>query len=447
MGEPQRHFITICRDALEALMDPEEEVALAANATQQHPACVMLVGLQGTGKTTTAAKLAHLLATEKGLRPMLVAADVYRPAAIQQLQVLGEQLGVPVYAEEDGDPPEICQRAVFEAQRCGCDVVIFDTAGRLALDDLLMLELEEIARRTRPDHVLMVVDAMVGRSAVAVAQEFNARLEVDGFVLTKLDGDSRGGAALSITQVTGKPIVCVGMGEGLDDLRPFRARGVADRMLGRGDLDELAARVKRTGMDEDKARRQLEQMLQGRLDYDDFMAQLDQVQSMGPMHEWVRLIPGVAQWMPAGLEQVDVTPWRAMSQSMTRKERSQPDLLNNARSRWRRIARGSGRQERDVRELVRRFAAMRAMMGALGPSGGMDVNTLFEPWGPSEHETMSSDKPGAAMPSMPGHVPPMVLSPTSVGTSGSPQGRSQHRTTARNKRLKNRARRLRKKLK
>jgi signal recognition particle subunit SRP54 len=370
---PGDHFIKICHDELESLMGPVD-TSLVFQNPRIGPTKIMMVGLQGSGKTTTTAKLASYLIQKQGKKPMLVAGDVYRPAAVEQLRVLGEKLGVPVYSTPDGDPPDICEQAVQEARKQGCDVVIFDTAGRLAVDDLLMVELEEIVKRTQPENIILVVDAMIGQDAVNTAKEFNDRLALDGFIMTKLDGDARGGAALSIKEVTGKPIKFVGLGEGMDALEPFRPDGFANRILGFGDVVGLMNRFERkiTEDEAEAAEANALRMLQGQFTFDDFMMQIEQIRKMGSMTEIMEMMPFFGGQIPAGVEISDeeLGKVKSMIQSMTRAERTNPDLLKGSVTRWRRIARGSGRTEKEVQELLQKFTMMRTMLQQLGQMGG-----------------------------------------------------------------------------
>ncbi len=360
---PADHFIKICYDELEALMGPapEEPIRFASSGVTK----LMLVGLQGSGKTTTAGKLAHLLREEYGRTPALAAADIYRPAAVDQLRVLGERLGVPVYHREGASPPDLCAEAVDFAREQGCDVVIFDTAGRLAIDEPLMAELETIQARTKPDDIFFVVDAMTGQDAARTARAFDERLSFDGVILTKLDGDARGGAALSIRHVTGKPIVFVGMGEGLDRLEPFRPDGMASRILGYGDVVGLMRDFERV-VDEEKAEQDAEKILKGQFNFDDFVEQLRTIRRLGPVRDVLEKLPFFEELVPEGavIDEQSFGRVEAMIQSMTRQERADPDILDA--SRMRRVARGSGTSVEEVAGLLERFRAMRSMMRMVG---------------------------------------------------------------------------------
>ncbi|HSB20571.1 MAG TPA: signal recognition particle protein [Anaeromyxobacteraceae bacterium] len=362
---PQDHFIRICHDELEALMGP---VDTSLRLKPRGPSGVMMVGLQGSGKTTTVGKLARRFLAE-GKKPLLVAADVQRPAAVEQLRILGEQLGVPVFHQEGLRPPELCQRALEAAARDGRDVVVYDTAGRLAIDEPLMEELEEIKRRVAPDNVLLVCDAMIGQDAVKTAAEFDRRLSLDGFILTKLDGDARGGAALSIKEVTGKPIKFLGMGESLDRLEEFRPEGLASRILGFGDVVGLMKDFEKH-VDEERAEAEAKKILSGDFTLDDFVSQIQLVRKMGPLGELMEKFPIFGE-MPEGFQFDDAQLGRivAMVASMTAGERQRPDTITD--SRLKRIARGSGRSEKEVRDLLKHYHGMRAIMRTVGDAPGL----------------------------------------------------------------------------
>lgn len=363
---PGDHFIKICQDELEALMGPvDTSLDFAAGITK-----IMMIGLQGSGKTTTTGKLARFL-LDQGRKPLLVAADIYRPAAIQQLQVLGERLGVPVYTEAGQTPPVICKNALDEARKAGRDIVIFDTAGRLAIDEALMAELGEIKSRTKPDNILLVVDSMIGQDAVRTAQTFDERIGISGFIMTKLDGDARGGAALSIKAVTGKPIKFLGMGEGLDALEEFRPEGLASRIMGFGDIVGLMQDFERV-VDEEKAEEDAKKLLSGKFDMWDFLEQIRTIKKMGSLGELFEKLPFFGDGMPEGVQLDESALGRIESiiQSMTKQERSKPELIEKQPNRARRIGRGSGNEPKEVVELVGRFKAMRTIMGAIGSPGG-----------------------------------------------------------------------------
>jgi len=362
---PADHFIKICHDELVDLMGPVDTTLVLDGK----PSLVMMVGLQGSGKTTTAGKLARKLLHE-GHKPMLVAADIYRPAAVDQLMTLGRKIGVPVFSIKGMKPVELCRMAVQQARNVGRDVVIFDTAGRLALDNELMEELEQIKSVTGPANILFVCDAMIGQDAVRTAAEFDRRLAFTGFVLTKLDGDARGGAALAIKQVTGKPVKFLGMGEGLDKLEEFRPEGLADRILGFGDVVGLMKDFEKV-VDQDTAEDDARRMLTGDFDYEQFMRQIYQVRKMGNLRSIFEKLPGMGELLeqipPEALDDRELKKVEAMIQSMTKQERHQPGLLDA--SRIRRIALGSGRGVDEVEALQERFQETRGMMSQLGQSG------------------------------------------------------------------------------
>jgi len=362
-ASPTEHFVAICEEELATLMGPVDPSLAKGKGGLTS---VLLLGLQGVGKTTVAAKLARLLKS-KGQKPLLVAADIYRPAAILQLQKLGESIDVPVHAGAEGEAPvSICTAGLERAKREGCNAIIYDTAGRLAIDDTLMQELEQIKSATEPANSLLVCDSLMGRDAVNVAQAFAERLPLDGLVLTKLDGDARGGAALAIKEVTGVPIKFIGVGETLDKLEEFRPEGLASRILGMGDVVGLVKDFEAV-VDEKEAEADAEKMLAGQFTFEDFLKQLKTIQKMGSMKDLLGKLPG----MGSIADQVDdreLGRVEAMVHSMTRAERAKPELIDKSRST--RIARGSGHNPKEVRDLVQRFKQMRDIMGTLG-SGGM----------------------------------------------------------------------------
>ncbi len=373
---PGDHFIRICHEELEALMGPVDNTINFADE-DDGPTKIMMVGLQGSGKTTTTGKLAKYAMEQHGKKPLLVGADVYRPAAIQQLRVLGDRLGIPVHAVEGGDPVQVCNDAIDMARANGHDLVIFDTAGRLAVDDVLMEELEQIIDTTSPENVFLVADAMIGQDAVNTAKEFNTRLALDGFIMTKLDGDARGGAALSIKEVTGKPIKFIGVGEKLDDLEQFRPEGLANRILGFGDVMGLMNRFERSLSEEEaeQAEEDAMRMLSGEFDFNDFYNQLEQISKLGSMNELMEMMPfGGGMPQDADIDDSELGRIRAIIQSMTEKERRKPDLLTRQPNRVRRIARGSGTQQDKVEQVLQQFNMMRNMMqqfGGMGDDGGL----------------------------------------------------------------------------
>ena len=333
------------------------------------PTVVLLAGLQGSGKTTTAAKLARWFKT-RGRNPMLVGADLQRPAAVAQLETLGERIGVPVFSQPT-DPIAVSEAGLAEAARLGRDVVIFDTAGRLAIDDDLMDEVGGISSAVQPDHTLLVVDSMMGQDAVNVAVAFHERLSLDAVVLTKLDGDARGGAALSVREVVGCPIAFASTGEGLEDLDVFHPDRMASRILGMGDVETLIEQVETT-YDREQAR-----MLEGRFTLDDFLDQVQQLRKMGPLSSVMKMVPGMSQQMgdvDEALDEGRVDRLEGMINSMTPAERIDPGLIDG--SRRARIAAGSGTQPSDVTQLVKQFREMRKMMKKMGGKapGGRSSN-------------------------------------------------------------------------
>jgi signal recognition particle subunit SRP54 len=323
------------------------------------PTIVMLAGLQGSGKTTFAGKLAQFF-RKKGRQPMLVAADVYRPAAIEQLKVVGNNLDIPVYSDESDKPVKICFQAIAEARQKTCDMLILDTAGRLHIDDAMMRELEEIKEKVKPHEILFVADGMTGQDAVNTAKEFCTRLEFDGIVLTKLDGDTRGGAALSIRAVTQKPIKFIGIGEKYDAIEQFFPDRMASRILGMGDVVSLVERAQET-IDEEKAAKLEKKILKQDFNLEDFFDQLQQIKKMGPLDQLLGMIPGVgSQLSGAQVDDRSFVSIEAIINSMTIQERRNPKILNG--SRRRRIAMGSGTKVQDVNRLLNLFGQMKKML-------------------------------------------------------------------------------------
>jgi len=333
------------------------------------PHVVMLVGLQGSGKTTTAAKLALTL-RKAGQRPLLVAADTYRPAAIHQLEVLGKQLDIPVHSDSDKvPPPQICIDAVRRAKEAAYTVVILDTAGRLQVNDDMMQELERIKERTRPQEILLVADSMTGQQAVNVAQTFHERIGLTGLILTKVDGDARGGAAISMRQVTNVPIKYLGVGEKTDALEVFHPDRMASRILGMGDMLSLIERAQAT-MDEEKTRSTAKRLMKGEFDLEDFLDQMRQVRKMGPLGQLMDMIPGfgkISKDMAPEVTDKQMKQLEAIISSMTREERRRPDIINASRKR--RIARGSGTTVQDVNELLAQFKQIQRVMKQFAASG------------------------------------------------------------------------------
>ena len=335
-----------------------------------NPAIILMSGLQGSGKTTFSGKLANLLKTKRGKHPLLVACDVYRPAAIEQLKVLGEQIGVPVYSEVgNNDPVKIAQNAVKEARATGKDVVIVDTAGRLAIDEQMMNEIAAIKKAIEPEETLFVVDSMTGQDAVNTAKEFNDRLNFDGVILTKLDGDTRGGAALSIRTVVNKPIKFVGTGEKLEALDVFHPERMADRILGMGDIVSLVEKAQEQ-FDAEEAMKLQKKIAKNQFNFNDFLSQIQQIKKMGNIKDLASMIPGVGK----ALKDVDIDDdafkgVEAIIHSMTPAERENPELLNG--SRRKRIATGSGTTIQDVNRLLKQFDESKKMMRMLSKGGKM----------------------------------------------------------------------------
>ena len=359
---PGQHFVKACEKELVLLMGP---VDTSLSRDSRGTTSVMLVGLQGVGKTTVSAKIARYL-QKQNKRPLLVAADVYRPAAVLQLQQLGEKLEVAVHAGAEGESPAaICKSAAARARSEGFDAVVYDTAGRLAIDDHLMTELEEIASSSSPANTLLVCDALMGRDAINVASAFAERIDLDGLVLTKLDGDARGGAALAVKAVTGIPIKFLGTGEALDRLETFRPDGLASRILGMGDIVGLVQDFEEI-VDEKEAEADAERLLKGKFGLEDLLKQLKTLQKMGPLREVMAKLPMFGS-LAEQVDERELTRVEALIRSMTPQERSRPEIIDKSRAS--RIARGSGRRSSDVRELVKRFEQMREMMSRLGSEG------------------------------------------------------------------------------
>ncbi|WP_163777261.1 signal recognition particle protein [Myxococcus vastator] len=423
---PMDHFIKICHDELEALMGPVD-TSLKLKPKGQLSG-IMMVGLQGSGKTTTTGKLASRLLQE-GRKPLLVAADIYRPAAVDQLKVLGERLKVPVYHEPGVQPPELARRGYAAAREQKCDVVLIDTAGRLAIDEALMAELESIKGNVQPDNILLVCDAMIGQDAVRTAAEFDRRLTLDGFILTKLDGDARGGAALSIKEVTGKPIKFLGMGESMDKLEEFRPAGLAGRILGFGDIVGLMKDFEKV-VDEKKAEEDAKKLLSGQFTMKDFVEQIRMVRKMGPLKDLLEKFPLFGDLTEhLNPDEKELTKIESMYDSMTAKERLRPDTINT--SRVNRIAKGSGRKVEEVKELLQKFGMMQQVMGTIGQNPGllgripgfkqlgqlsqmknMDLSSMFGGDPKMMEKMMSGGMPGMGMPMQlpqiaPGYTPPM----------------------------------------
>lgn len=365
---PEQQIVKIVHDELIDLMGPSDP---SIRVEKSGPTILMLCGLQGAGKTTTAGKLGKLLASQ-GRKPLLVAADLQRPAAVEQLKVLGQQLGIPVYSETGSNPVKVCQNAVIEANRTGRDTILLDTAGRLHVDDDLMAELQQIEKKVKPHQVLFVCDALTGQDAVASAGAFNKALELDGVILTKLDGDARGGAALSVRQVTGVPIKFVGIGEKSDKLAPFDPERLVGQMLGMGDIVGLVEAAQ-GAVDEEEARKQQEKLAKGKFDLDDFRKQIVQMKKMGSVKDLMGKIPGMSE-MAGSLDGVDadgeVKRIQGIIDSMTPAERSNPHMIDIPRRR--RIAAGAGVDPSDISSLVKQFDAMAAVVKQMATMSMMD---------------------------------------------------------------------------
>ena len=362
--KPNELMVKIVHDELAALMGNEHtELNLKGS-----PAVVLMSGLQGSGKTTFSGKLANMLKSKRGRHPLLVACDVYRPAAIEQLKTLGSQINVPVYTEEDNsNPVGIAENAIKHAKKNGNDIVIIDTAGRLAVDEQMMTEIANIKAAVSPQEILFVVDAMTGQDAVNTAKAFNDRLNFDGVVLTKLDGDTRGGAAISIRSVVDKPIKFVGIGEKLDAIDVFYPKRMADRILGMGDIVSLVEKAQEQ-YDEEEARKLSKKIAKNQFGFDDFYKQIQQIKKMGNLKDLASMIPGVGK----AIKDVDIDDKafvgiEAIIQSMTPYERANPQVLNGSRKA--RIVKGSGRDIQEINRLVKQFESMHKMMRTVQSQG------------------------------------------------------------------------------
>lgn len=385
---PAQQIVKIVNEELTKTMGEE---AVPLNKSDKIPTVIMMAGLQGAGKTTTVGKLALKLQKEENARPLLIAADVYRPAAIDQLETVGKQINVPVFQQgTDVNPVEIVKNGMAKAQEEHNDYVLIDTAGRLQIDEKLMDELKEIKALTNPDEILLVVDAMTGQNAVNTAEGFNEALDITGVVLTKLDGDTRGGAALSIREVTQKPIKFIGQGEKMEALDVFHPDRMASRILGMGDILSLIEKTQ-NDYDEKQAKQLAEKMQNNTFGFEDFLDQLEQIQKMGPLDEIMKMIPGMAN-NPAlknvNMDPKDLEHIKAIIYSMTYEERNNPDLLNP--SRRRRISRGCGRPIQEVNRMIKQFNQMKDMMNKMS-KGNM-----------SGMEQMMGNMGMDGMPSMPG---------------------------------------------
>jgi signal recognition particle subunit SRP54 len=357
--DPSEQILKVVYDELVALMGP---VDTKIRFAKDRPTVLMLCGLQGQGKTTTAGKLALTL-KEQGRRPLLVAADLQRPAAIDQLETLGGQIGVPVFAERGGNPVDVCRKAVAHARNNLLDTVILDTAGRLHVAEMPMDELRQIDKQARPDEIYLVCDAMTGQDAVNSAKTFNDALELNGVILTKMDGDARGGAALSIREVTKVPIKFIGMGEKLDRLEEFRPEGMASRIIGQGDMLDLIKKVQRAqeSISKEELAAQQKKLEEGNFTLDDFRKQFEQMAKMGSMKDIMKTLPGMGDLIPEGEDpEVAFTRIKGMIDSMTKAERKNPDIIDLGRRR--RIAAGSGTQAHEVKQFLNQFDQVRSLM-------------------------------------------------------------------------------------
>ncbi len=370
MGSEVLESLTPAQQIIKIVNDELTELMGSTNAritfSSKIPTVIMMCGLQGAGKTTHCAKLARYF-KQSGKRPLLAACDVYRPAAIQQLQIVGEQAGVPVFEMGQGDPVEIARKAILHARDYGNDILILDTAGRLHIDEELMDELRRIKEAVQPQEILLVIDAMTGQDAVNVAKSFDEILGIDGTILTKLDGDTRGGAALSVRAVTGKPIKFVGTGEKLDNLEPFYPDRMASRILGMGDVLTLIEKAQST-VDEQKAMEMAKKLKEQNFDMNDLLEQMQQIKQMGSLSQVISMFPGAGkiseEETAAGETQLKKT--EAIINSMTKRERERPAIINPSRKR--RIAAGSGTKVEDVNRLLKQFEQMQKMMKMMGSS-------------------------------------------------------------------------------
>jgi signal recognition particle subunit SRP54 len=360
------------------------------NLNQKRPTVIMMAGLQGSGKTTTCGKLARFLNKKRGMSPLLVAADVQRPAAIEQLKIIGNELGYPVYSEEGGRPPKICKRAIAYAEKHGNNVVILDTAGRLHIDAPLMAELREVVALTKPEEIFLVCDAMLGQDAVNSAKEFNNQLEISGIVFTKLDGDARGGAVMSIRAITGKPVKFVGVGEKLDKIEEFRPAGMAERILGMGVIMKLVEDARDVIKEEDALAMQ-EKLISESFTFEDFLKQLGMVEKLGGLKSILKYVPGMSGMMKdTDFDESDIKRIRGMIHSMTPEERQNPEVIDG--SRRRRIANGSAATVQDINDLLKQYREMKNMVrqmkegGMFGKLKGMVGGGPIPGLGPSDEK-------------------------------------------------------------
>lgn len=435
------HFIKSCQDQLTELMGPAEHTL---EFPSNRPGRVMMIGLQGVGKTTTVGKLAKYYMGKHKKKPLLVGADMYRPAAVEQLRVLGNKIGAPVFSIENGNPVDICTQAEKKAFELDCDLIIYDTAGRLAIDEALMGELKSIQGSVKPDHSLLVCDAMMGQDAVTTGKAFAEQIDISAFIMTKMDGDSRGGAALSMKAITEKPIAFVTMGEDLDKLELFRPEGLASRILGLGDVVGLMEDFERVS-DQDQEEQAMK-MLEGKFTFKDFYDQISMIQKMGSLKDIIAKLP-MQNMIPKDVvvDDKELTKIKAMIDSMTKKERTIPDVINDSRAK--RIANGSGRPVKEVQELIKKFKSMRTMMGNLGKNMGM-LGKIPGMGSLSQLNQMrkmgSAMQGGGGMPNM-GDLSAMMGGMPGMGGGSAKQPRKidrsklkKNRKTARNNRKKNR---------
>lgn len=410
---PAQQVLSIVNDELIEMLGGAEGKS-KLNLGGQPPNVIMLVGLQGSGKTTSAAKLAKYLQKE-GQRPLLVAADMYRPAAVHQLQTLGKQLSIPVYAEPEGaDPVEICVHSINYAREQAATVAILDTAGRLNIDERMMNEVMNIRQRLHPQEVLLVADAMTGQEAVRVADDFNKAVSLTGMILTKMDGDARGGAALSIRSVTGVPIKFMGVGEKTDALEPFYPDRLAGRILGMGDVLSLIERAQET-IDQEEALKAQSKLQQGKFDLEDFLSAMRQLKRMGPLRSVMEMLPGFnkmadMEGMEEALEGDQLKHIEAIILSMTLEERRNPDIING--SRRKRIARGSGSTPQDINQLLDQFGEMRTMIRQISSGKG--------PWAKMARQYGQ----GGGIPGLPGMPENMPALPGRGGSGGKKTGKA-----------------------
>ncbi len=368
---PSQVMMKIVNDELVKLMGPVDSKIYFVSPG---PTVILLAGLQGGGKTTTAAKLAKYIAAN-GKKPVMVADDLQRPAAIEQLKTLGEQLDIPVYSESSKDAVRVAKNGIKYAKKIGCDVVVLDTAGRLHVDEDMMIEISDIAKAVTPHQIFLVCDAMTGQDAVNSAKEFNDRLELDGVILTKLDGDARGGAALSVKAVTGKPIKFIGVGEKLDNLEEFHPDRMASRILGMGDVVTLVEKAQEH-FDEEEAEKLQEKMAKGSFGFDDFLKQMQAMKKMGGLSSMMKLMPGMgSQLGDMDVDDGEIAKMEGIVHSMTTDERRDPDIIDS--SRRRRIARGCGRDGQEVAGLIKTFKRSREMMKNISAGGMGGLKNMF----------------------------------------------------------------------